>query len=982
MQAKLLTDTEACIHLGITKELLYAYIRNAPKKALNHDRKLISVEVGGKNMFELTELDSFDAYLKEPWSNPGDKRPEIPSYIQEYLKTEIGGKCPITEKGYPLENAHIEDYSISRSHHHHNIIRIAKDEHTKFDNGVLPKSTLIQTKSRLINSLRQRLRAELDRAFKSVRMPKPHHLFLGRDLELIELVHSMETDRLILIEGIGGMGKTQLLLNALDNVRYHNPVIWIDAEALSTMEDLLMLISNEVSKVNGVVVEGNLIDTLATIRITLVLDSLESLLIPFRDEVEDFIEALMTQSEEVQLIITSQIDLSIFDQQKTLFKLDGISEGDSEAIIKSFLEEEIQISNSELEWIIDFCGGHPLSLKLSCSLILFFKSTVKAITHLQQADSLKQPLRTKHDKSTALSVCLSTIYNHLTDNQKKLMHYAKFFPGGVKRENIESDDETTEFDSDLAVLQQFFLIEIAIDILDLERINIQNPVRKFLYDKSLSENAEGHYDYERSVLLEISMEALIIHHYYIETSVYGSAEFGILRMEAEFTNIMEAFTIAKKKIYESSKPLTEIANEQYHLIIGSIASSLGKFFFVRGAYELGISMAREGIKDSMKRGMHIETATQYIYISQLQARQHDFSGVAETIQELEQLVETSKNDYAIIYLHWVKGRFHAEKDEYQDALKQLGKAAELMKIRMRKNLEEQNENTPKIHSDEPLNMREEGNLGLMYNEIGRIYEDTHNPKKALEYYKLGIEIQEKLNDEINALSCYYHLANCFADLKQFEDAFKFYFACVEGFLSHHNYEYLTNTMAELGRHTEHYPELATNELLTEDVFQEALGNLSDRIQIFIHRSLKQKQEFNPESIPQGMIGHMLLLTQLTGFSNYRYCLYCWAKELIDELNIDNGVNYFNAIINLASIVGSYDHWQILPAEERQEHIKMLHLSCFVINGGPDLKGKTRIYFWLAKWMKYVELDKDATADKLWNITIEILSKSESNNFED
>lgn len=965
MQAKLLTDTEACIHLGITKELLYAYIRNAPKKALNHDRKLISVEVDGKNMFELTELDSFDAYLKEPWSNPGDKRPEIPSYIQEYLKTEIGGKCPITEKGYPLDNAHIEGYSISRSHHHHNIIRIAKDEHTKFDNGVLPKSTLIQTKARLINSLKQRLRAELDKAFKSVRMPKPHHLFLGRDLELIELVHSMETDRLIVIEGIGGMGKTQLLLNALDNVRYHNPVIWIDAEALSTMEDLFMLISNEVSKINGVVVDGNLIDTLATIRITLVLDSLESLLIPFRDEVEDFIEVVMTQSEEVQLLITSQVDLSIFDQQKTLLKLEGIPSDYSEAIIKSLLQETIQISDTELEWIIDFCGGHPLSLKLSCSLILFLKSVQKTIAHLQQVDSLKQPLRTKHDKSTALSICLSTIYNNLTDEQKEILHFAKFFPGGVKTLQIESLLKAKELETNLAVLQQFFLIETEYDILDTERILIQNPFRKFLYDLSIIENNEAHLVRELEVLLGISIEALIIDHYYIETSLKGSAEYGILRMEAEFLNIMEAFSVAKQKLNKNSTHLTEKSRDEYQRVIANITSSLGKYFFVRGSFEQGILMAKEGVSINIEQSNYESAATQLVYLSQIQSRQHDFSGFNNTVKELSKLAESTKNDYSIICNNWVKGRFYSEKGENKEALIYFEEAVRLMKIRMQRNLEEETEEIIISRMiDEPINMREEGNLGLIYTEIGRIYESTNNPTKALEYYQSGLEIELKLNDEINALSCCYHVGNCFIDLQQFDKAFEHYFICIQGFQRHRNYEYMANTMAELGRHVEHYPELARNKLLTEDVFQEALGNLSDRIQNFARRSLNQNQHLNIESIPQEMVGHMLLLTQLTSISEYRYFLYGWALEIVNELNIEKGISYFTAIINLAQVTGSYDHWKNLDIKEQEESIKMLYLSCLILNGGPDLKSKTRIFYWLATWMRYTGLDTEATAEKL------------------
>ncbi len=212
MQEKLLTDTEASIYLGITKELLYAYIRNAPKKALNHERKLVSVEVEGKNKFRIEDLDLFDSYLKEPWSTEMNGRPEIPSYIQDYLKTEIGGKCPITGKGYPLENAHIEDYNISKSHHHHNIIRIAKDEHTKFDNKVLSKSALLQVKNILIESLRKRMKDFPSETKIVTYLPNIDiEKIKGRQLE-IEKIHQsiVEDGKVTIVNGFGGIGKTSL----------------------------------------------------------------------------------------------------------------------------------------------------------------------------------------------------------------------------------------------------------------------------------------------------------------------------------------------------------------------------------------------------------------------------------------------------------------------------------------------------------------------------------------------------------------------------------------------------------------------------------------------------------------------------------------------------------------------------------------------------------------------------------------------------
>lgn len=98
MTKRFLTDTEACIHLGITKELLYAYVRNAPKKHLGHNRKLVSEFVEGKNMFDQNELESFDSYLKEPWSETGDNRPAIPKYIKEFLKIEIDENVQLPKK--------------------------------------------------------------------------------------------------------------------------------------------------------------------------------------------------------------------------------------------------------------------------------------------------------------------------------------------------------------------------------------------------------------------------------------------------------------------------------------------------------------------------------------------------------------------------------------------------------------------------------------------------------------------------------------------------------------------------------------------------------------------------------------------------------------------------------------------------------------------------------------------------------------------
>lgn len=963
MAKRLLTDTEACIHLGITKELLYAYIRYPAKKSLKHDRKLISEEVDGKNMFDEAELDSFDAYLKEPWSEEGEKRPEIPAYIQKYLETEIGGSCPITKKGFPLDNAHIEDYSISRSHHHHNIIRIAKDEHTKFDSGILSKESLKQTKDRLVENLRQKLRIESTYYKVSTHSPKPHQLFIGRDLELIKLIESMGTKRLVIIEGIGGVGKTQLLLNALDTFRDENLLIWIDIETISTFDDLILLITNEISKIEGVSIEGSLIDTLFSMRMTIVLDSLENLLIPYRDEVEDFIQLLMTRTDGVQLLITSQIDLSIFDHEKALIKLEGLTDQGSTVILNSLLNDSIEVDEDQLKWILWFCGGHPLSLKLTSSLINFYKSSKKAIELLKNNMVLEQPLRKNHNKSSALSICLDTVYSELTDDQKKILHFSKFFPVGVRTSWLNSIFAFDSFDTEIAILQQFFLIENRLDRLRFERILIQNPFRIFLYDCSRNESLLNHNKQEREVLLFLANEASMINRDYIETSKEGSAQYGILRMEVELPNIMEAFHISDQKLYEDNE---DGIISEYETVANSISFALGKYYSVRGNYEQAILITEARIKYCLMKNLTDSLVEHYFALSDIQSKQYDFKGAENTIHEMDALIDKTENENAILCSHWMKGRLKLNLDEYEDALAHLKKALKMMLRRKNDIFPDQNL-APSTARDENLYLEVTGNIGMVYSEIAAVYEYTKKPELALKYFQLGLEILLSQKDEINALVCYYGVANSYSDLGQFDEAIGLYLLCVKAHFRMGNGASLCNAMTELGRLCEQFPEITKRKELTEVTFHLALGNLAYRIKNFERRLISQNGEFLEVNIPDILLAQCILLLKLTSLTDYYYLLFYWANNVVDELKfIHNRAGHFAAILNLTHEIGRVHFWINLSNEKKEPSLRKIYLCCLDINGISGIDNESRIFYWLAQWFRHVKLDEEATAEKLWN----------------
>jgi hypothetical protein len=61
-----LTEDEAAHKLGITKELLFAYTRYAPKANIGHNRKLEVVRRGQQYKFSAKSLAEWNEYLHEP----------------------------------------------------------------------------------------------------------------------------------------------------------------------------------------------------------------------------------------------------------------------------------------------------------------------------------------------------------------------------------------------------------------------------------------------------------------------------------------------------------------------------------------------------------------------------------------------------------------------------------------------------------------------------------------------------------------------------------------------------------------------------------------------------------------------------------------------------------------------------------------------------------------------------------------------------
>jgi hypothetical protein len=93
----------------------------------------------------------------------------------------------------------------------------------------------------------------------------------------------------------------------------------------------------------------------------------------------------------------------------------------------------------------------------------------------------------------------------------------------------------------------------------------------------------------------------------------------------------------------------------------------------------------------------------------------------------------------------------------------------------------------------------------------------------------------------------------------------------------------------------------------------------------------------------------------------------WAESVFDKWTLEHRkkVSYLSAIIQFAHAIGGVDQWRV-DEEVKLKVLRAIYQSCLIINGGPDLKSKTRVFYWLAVWMNHHRLlANPISAEDLW-----------------
>jgi tetratricopeptide (TPR) repeat protein len=782
---RLLDPLEAAHLLGITAELLFAYVRNPPKARLGHDRRLRVVQHAGRTVLRKSDLDEFDAYLREPWSTCADDRPPIPSYIADYLKVECGGQCPRCGRGFKLETAHIGDYAHSLSHHHHNLIRLCSLCHEEFDaKRILPPNEIIAMKARLVARVRERLVERMQ--VSNLSAPSPERFFVGREIELEVLTAGLVEKRSICVRGVGGIGKTQLVLNALARIGENSTVFWVDVESFGTVAELEMRLRTALTSLETESAPAGMSSLLEGEADYIVFDGVEAIARTSPDEIVDFFSQLMSRSRSPGYVFTSQVELLGIDIELDL-ELRPLTQEWSLRVLEAAARSALGILDEDPDsysFLLELAEGHPLTLKIIGGLLRFFKSARVVVERIKAsgASVLLNPTRRRQTKATSLSVCIATAYSALQSEEQRGLFVLSHCPGGLFAAmfSLRSHYGISDADGVIAILAHWHLAEIENAGLPHQRIRVLSPIRAFV-QHAFAEEVAGRAD---ALVLELardlSLWAAVLDERHIQL---GDVAYGMARFAQEFSNLSH--------IFDESVRRSE-ANADFLEVIGSLASSLQVFCFLSGLSHRGMEIMRAGAAAASRLQKPAAASTLLLQLISLARRMGDDPEIRRTVQEICDLTKVSTHPDVWGDAAMARGFLAREEGRSTDAAREFSLARDYYD---RSHSERHGERQETAGTGESKNERM---LALALMEQASIYEHSSRPVEALRIYAQCLSLMEKTRDDVNYGCVLHQIGNCHSAMKQHEAAYRAYIEAAARFYDIGAAIHLSNSLGELG----------------------------------------------------------------------------------------------------------------------------------------------------------------------------------------
>jgi tetratricopeptide (TPR) repeat protein/5-methylcytosine-specific restriction endonuclease McrA len=773
-QDTILEPLEAALFLGITPELLFSYTRNAPK-SLDPGRKLNTIDREGRTGFRQAALEEFEAFLRAPWAKPDDRRPRIPDYVETYLKVECGGQCARCGAGFPLENAHIVDYAISLSHHHHNLIRLCSGCHDSFDKQILSRDELVILKNRLISKVKTRIEQRLTYRIPHARtIPVPIRNFVGREDEIADLGQALLTDRLIAIQGAGGCGKTELLVQTLARHVDQREIIWIEVDSAFAARAVEMSLRAALSS-TATGGEHGLAAQLDHFGGYIVLDGVERAETGADRTFEDTIFDLIAATAKVRFVLTSQVAFSDIDIDYQLLVRPLGSEA-SQSILTANWSSSYAGETAALSDIERFAEGHPLTLRILNALLRHFEKASIVANRIAKfgAPAVSHPLRKKPHNETSLDKCLSTAFELLDEEAKRLMYIASYLPAGFIEKLVASEEfAITDPESAMATARRWNLLDVVWRTGDVRRLRALSPIRAFFRHRYAAEAPQLTRQLTFELVQLLAAHAMFMDHTYFSG---GDSALGVKRFDAELPNIFEAFETARRSL--TTEP-------RYLEWLPRISGSLQRYFFVSGSSQQSAHIVDVGLHAALQDGNHNKACTLAMHLLINGQRLDDPDLSNRAIATLRKIAANTYEPEVLAQRAIAESMLALEDGRLEQARQWAQTAASDLRASI----------AAASHGDEKHLLHL---LSMALTSLGRADEEARRFAPALLAFEESLKMMVEDDDLLNRGAVHHQIANCQASLQRYPEAISHYLQAATLFNDGKISEHIGNSLSELG----------------------------------------------------------------------------------------------------------------------------------------------------------------------------------------
>jgi len=461
----------------------------------------------------------------------------------------------------------------------------------------------------------------------------PRAAFFGRDKEMQRVLYALSPEERgwgVVIDGIGGIGKTALAVEAAYRCKEQNrfeAFIFVSAKqnrlepsgikALSPAAVTLDEFVNEtaralgqsgIAKLDGETKRKTLLDALVTCRALLIYDNLETLTKGEQEALADFLRFL---PQSCKAILTSRRQGGEGALWQRLEKLDW---QDSYKIIIHEIERDINLKAKlqlvETRWqeLHDATGGSPLALINTLGLM-------RVKVTLGFDDALSLLLRGAESKSDLQKFIYEEASKELGPNDTVVLNALSFF---VPSASFEALITVTELKHTVlgVVLERLNALAL-VNILAGEERYTLHPLTRTYIRETLSADAANEYSVGRR----------FASHWVDYAKKYGGGGNESYktynRLESEWPNL-EATAIWLWK--KASVKTNIIANKEAGQMLNGLANALSQFLLYYGRWDERVRIcawgyeAAQALHDLHEAGWR---ATEVMWIPYMRGRQND-----------------------------------------------------------------------------------------------------------------------------------------------------------------------------------------------------------------------------------------------------------------------------------------------------------------------------------------------------------------------